>query len=84
MKGTMLDYIQASVSETKIVDVFEDSITRIKAEDLIEKMKGDMANTGKTTEEIVDMYVSAGSPELREKMIAKLRQKRVEMFGINK
>lgn len=82
MKGTMLDYVQASVSETAIIDVFE--YAAVVQSELVEKVQAALADPSKTTEEIVDQYVNCSTPELRQKLIEKLRKQRKERFGIDK
>lgn len=82
MKGTMLDYVQASVSETAISDVYEHELS--KKTELIEKMRAALADPSKTTEEIVDQYVNCKTPELRQELIEKLHKQRKEQHGIDK
>lgn len=82
MKGTMLDYVQASVSETTIIDVFENAAV-VKSE-LLEKLQAALADSSQTTEEIVDQYVNCSTPELRQKLIEKLCKQRKEKHGIDK
>ena len=82
MKGTMLDYVQASVSETAIIDVFEYAAV-VKSE-LIEKMQAALTDPSQTTEEIVNQFVNCSTPELRQKLIEKLRKQRKEQYGIDK
>lgn len=82
MKGTMLDYVQASVSETAILDVYEYELS--KKLELMEKMQAALADPSKTTEEIVDQYANCKTPELRQELIEKLRKLRQEQHGIDK
>ena len=82
MKGTMLDYVQASVSETAIMDVYEYELS--KKSELMEKMQAALADPSKTTEEIVNQYVNCSTPELRQKLIEKLREQRKGQYGIDK
>ena len=82
MKGTMLDYVQASVSETAIMDVYEYELS--KKSELMEKMRAALADPSKTTEEIVNQYVNCSTPELRQKLIEKLREQRKGQYGIDK
>ena len=82
MKGTMLDYVQASVSETAIIDVYE--YAAVVQSELVEKVQAALADSSQTTEEIVDQYVNLSTPELRQKLIEKLRKQRKEQHGIDK
>ena len=82
MKGTMLDYVQASVSETAIMDVYE--YAAVVQSELVEKMQAALADSSQTTEEIVNQYVNCSTPELRQKLIEKLRKQRKEQHGIDK
>ena len=82
MKGTMLDYVQASVSETAIMDVYEYESKR--ASELLEKMQAALADPSQTTDAIVDQFVASGTPELRQKLIERLRNMRKEKHGIDK
>lgn len=82
MKGTMLDYVEASVSETAIIDVLEYAAD-VKSE-LIEKMLATLTDPSQTTEEIVNQYVNCSTPELRQELIEKLRKQRKEQYGIDK
>ena len=72
MKGTMIDYVQANVGETQIIDVFEDTAAEQKAAALMAKMAEDLRDPQKTVEEIVDKYVTTATPELRQQLIDKL------------
>lgn len=80
MKGTMLDYVQASVSETAIMDVFRYRLTK----KLMEKMIAAFADPSQATEAIVDQFVACDTPELRKKTIEGLRKIRKEQHGIDK
>lgn len=82
MKGTMLDYVQASVSETAIIDVFE--YAAIVKSELVDKMKSALADPSQTTDAIVDQFVNTKTPQLRQKLIEKLRNIRKERHGIDK
>ena len=82
MKGTMLDYVQASVSETAIIDVYE--YAAVVQSELVEKLQAALADSSQTTEEIVNQYVNCSTPELRQKLIEKLRKQRKEQHGIDK
>ena len=82
MKGTMLDYVQASVSETAIIDVYE--YAAVVQSELVEKLQAALADPSQTTEEIVNQYVNCSTPELRQKLIEKLRKQRKEKHGIDK
>ena len=82
MKGTMLDYVQASVSETAIIDVYEYELS--KKSELMEKMQAALADPSETTEEIVDQFVASGTPVLRQKLIDRLRELRKKEHGIDK
>ena len=82
MKGTMLDYVQASVSETAIIDVYE--YAAVVQSELVEKLQAALADSSQTTEEIVNQYVNCSTPELRQKLIEKLRKQRKEKHGIDK
>ena len=82
MKGTMLDYVQASVSETAIIDVFE--YAAIVKSELVDKMKSALADPSQTTDAIVDQFVNAKTPQLRQKLIEKLRNLRKDRHGIDK
>ena len=76
MKGTMIDYVQANVGETQIIDVFEDTAAEQKAAALMSKMAEDLRDPQKTVEEIVDKYVTTATPELRQQLIDKLTEMR--------
>lgn len=82
MNGTMLDYVQASVSETAIIDVYE--YAAVVQSELVEKLQAALADSSQTTEEIVNQYVNCSTPELRQKLIEKLRKQRKEKHGIDK
>ena len=82
MKGTMLDYVQASVSETAIMDVYEYELS--KKSELMEKMQAALADPSQTTDAIVDQFVASGTPELRQKLIDRLRELRKKEHGIDK
>ena len=73
--GTMIDYEKSNISETKIMDVFEYSAKKKSAE-LMASMAEELRDTSKTVEEIVDKYVKAETPELRQQMIDKLTEMR--------
>ena len=74
MKGTMIDYVQANVGETKIIDVFESATT--KAAELMAKMAEDLKDGSQSVESIVDKYVRSATPELRQQLIDRLSQMR--------
>ena len=76
MKGTMLDYVQASVSETQIIDVFRHEES--KADKLLAQMAEELQDPSKTVEEIADKYVNTATPELRQQLIDKLTEMRKE------
>lgn len=82
MKGTMLDYVQASVSETAIIDVYE--YAAVVQSELVEKLQAALADPSQTTDAIVDQYVNCSTPELRQKLIEKLRKQRKEQYGTDK
>ena len=82
MKGAMLDYVQASVSETAIIDVYE--YAAVVQSELVEKLQAALADPSQTTEEIVNQYVNCSAPELRQELIEKLRKLRKEKQGIDK
>ena len=81
MKGTMIDYVQANVGETQMVDVFEYS-AEDKAAELMARMTEDMKDASLKVEDIVDRYVTTATPELRQQLIDKLTEMRKEKFGI--
>lgn len=81
MKGTMLDYVQASVSETAIIEVFEYEQSN---KELLKKVHAALADPSQTTEEIVNQYVNCSTPELRQELTEKLRKQRKEQHGIDK
>ena len=81
MKGTMIDYVQANVGETQLVDVFEYS-AEDKAAELMARMTEDMKDASLKVEDIVDRYVKSATPELRQQLIDKLTEIRKEKFGI--
>ena len=72
MEGSMVDYVQANVGETQIVDVFEQTAAEAKAVELMAKMAEDVRDTSKPIEEIVDKYVSTATPDLRVQLVRKL------------
>ena len=76
MKGTMIDYVQANVGETKIVDVFLFTSEKQGAAQLMVRMAEDMKDPSLTVESIVDKYVSTATPELRQQLIDRLNQMR--------
>ncbi len=85
MGGTMIDYDAASISDTKLVDVFEYSKgneAEDKAAELIAKMAEDVKDASLKVEDIVDRYVKTATPELRQQFIDKLTEIRKEKFGI--
>ena len=82
MKGTLLDYVQASVSETAIMDVYEYELS--KKSELMEKMQAALADPSQTTDAIVDQFVASGTPVLRQKLIDRLRELRKKEHGIDK
>lgn len=79
MKGTMIDYIQANVGETQLVDVFT---AEDKAAELMARMAEDVKDASLKVEDIVDRYVKTVTPELRQQLIDKLTEMRKEKFGI--
>ena len=80
MKGTMIDYVQANVGETQLVDVFESAAD--KAAELMARMAEDVKDASLKVEDIVDRYVTTATPELRQQLIDKLTEIRKEKFGI--
>ena len=81
MKGTMIDYVQANVGETQLVDVFEHT-AEDKAAELMDRMAEDVKDASLKVEDIVDRYVKTATPELRQQLIDKLTEIRKEKFGI--
>ena len=81
MKGTMIDYVQANVGETQLVDVFEYT-AEDKAAELMACMAEDVKDASQKVEDIVDRYVKTATPELRQQLIDKLTEIRKEKFGI--
>ena len=81
MGGTMIDYDAASISDTKLVDVFEYP-AEDKAAELMARMTEDMKDASLKVEDIVDRYVTTATPELRQQLIDKLTEIRKEKFGI--
>ena len=81
MKGTMIDYVQANVGETQLVDVFEYT-AEDKAAELMARMAEDVKDASLKVEDIVDRYVKTATPELRQQLIDKLTEIRKEKFGI--
>lgn len=81
MKGTMIDYVQANVGETQLVDVFE-CTAEDKAAELMARMAEDLKDASLKVEDIVDRYVKSATPELRQQLIDKLTEIRKEKFGI--
>ena len=81
MGGTMIDYDAASISDTKLVDVFEYS-AEDKAAELMARMAEDVKDESLKVEDIVDRYVKTATPELRQQLIDKLTEIRKEKFGI--
>ena len=81
MKGTMIDYVQANVGETQLVDVFEHT-AEDKAAELMARMAEDVKDASLKVEDIVDRYVKSATPELRQQLIDKLTEIRKEKFGI--
>ena len=85
MGGTMIDYDAASISDTKLVDVFEYSKgneAEDKAAELMARMAEDVKDASLKVEDIVDRYVKTATPELRQQLIDKLTEMRKEKFGI--
>ena len=85
MGGTMIDYDAASISDTKLVDVFEykkSDEAEDKAAELIARMAEDVKDASLKVEDIVDRYVTTATPELRQQLIDKLTEIRKEKFGI--
>ena len=80
MKGTMIDYVQANVGETQLVDVFESAAD--KAAELMARMAEDVKDASLKVDDIVDRYVKTATPELRQQLIDKLTEIRKEKFGI--
>lgn len=76
MRGTMVDYVQANVGETQIVEVFDEPSSSSKAAELMERMAEDLKDPSKSVEEIADKYVSTATPELRQQLIEKLTDMR--------
>lgn len=81
MGGTMIDYDAASISDTKLVDVFEHT-AEDKAAELMARMAEDVKDASLRVEDIVDRYVKTATPELRQQLIDKLTEIRKEKFGI--
>ena len=81
MGGTMIDYDAASISDTKLVDVFEYT-AEDKAAELMARMAEDVKDASLKVEDIVDRYVKTATPELRQQLIDKLTEIRKEKFGI--
>ena len=85
MGGTMIDYDAASISDTKLVDVFEYKTSdeyEDKAAELRARMAEDVKDASLKVEDIVDRYVTTATPELRQQLIDKLTEIRKEKFGI--
>jgi hypothetical protein len=85
MGGTMIDYDAASISDTKLVDVFEykkSDEAEDKAAELMARMAEDVKDASQKVEDIVDRYVTTATPELRQQLIDKLTEIRKEKFGI--
>ena len=85
MGGTMIDYDAASISDTKLVDVFEYSKgneAEDKAAELMARMAEDVKDASLKVEDIVDRYMKTATPELRQQLIDKLTEMRKEKFGI--
>ena len=85
MGGTMIDYDAASISDTKLVDVFEykkSDEAEDKAAELMARMAEDVKDASLKVEDIVDRYVKSATPELRQQLIDKLTEIRKEKFGI--
>lgn len=85
MSSTMIDYDAASISDTKLVDVFEygkGNEAEDKAAELIARMAEDVKDASLKVEDIVDRYVKTATPELRQQLIDKLTEMRKEKFGI--
>ncbi|MCR5578651.1 MAG: DUF4494 domain-containing protein [Prevotella sp.] len=80
MGGTMNDYDAASISDTKLVDVFESAAD--KAAELMARMAEDVKDASLKVEDIVDRYAKTATPELRQQLIDKLTEIRKEKFGI--
>lgn len=76
MGGTMVDYVQANVGETQIVEVFDEPSASSKAAELMERMAEDLKDPSKSVEEIADKYVSTATPELRKLLIERLTDMR--------
>ena len=81
MGGTMIDYDAASISDTKLVDVFEYP-AEDKAAELMARMAEEVKDSSLKVEDIVDRYVKSATPELRQQLIDKLTKMRKEKFGI--
>lgn len=77
----MIDYDAASISDTKLVDVFEHT-AEDKAAELMARMAEDVKDASLKVEDIVDRYVTTATPELRQQLIDKLTEIRKEKFGI--
>lgn len=76
MKGTMIDYVQANVGETKIVDVFLFTSEMQGAAQLMGRMAEDMKDRSLTVESIVDKYLLTDTPERRQHLIDRLTKMR--------
>ena len=78
MKSSMIDYDIVSVAEQPIIDVFEETAAQSKGIRLMTQMAEEV-KAGGDIEEIVDKYVHAATPELRQQLIDKLTAMRENM-----
>ena len=78
MKSSMIDYDIVSVAEQPIIDVFEETAAQAKGIRLMAQMAEEV-KAGGDIEEIVDKYVHAATPELRQQLIDKLTAMRENM-----
>lgn len=81
MGGTMIDYEKSTVSETKILDVFEYQKKGKTADELLDSLAEELRDKSKSVEEIVDKYVSTATPELRQQLIERLTDMRNKLEG---
>ena len=78
MGTTMIDYEKSNISETRIIDVYEYEAKQ-KSEELLDQMASELFSGRGTVTEIVDKYVHAATPELRQQLIDKLTDMRKGM-----
>ena len=76
MSSTMIDYDAASLSDTKLMDVFEYEKKGKTADELMDSMAAELRDKSKSVEEIVDKYVKTATPELCQQLIEKLTDMR--------